>query len=270
MRAPTQIRVDGPQCALNLLDWGGSGEPLLLLHGMAAHAHWWDLCAPHLFEKRRVLALDLRGHGDSGWAEPPAYEFSDYASDLEAVRTTLGFSRFALAGHSHGARVAIEYARRYPENLTRLAAIDFVCRGLERDTKRFGPSARARQPVYGSQEEMVSRFRLQPPGTAAPRATLDALARDGVRARPEGGWTWKFDWRAFDIDFPEVWPSLKEVPVPCLILRGELSPILSKEELPRIVSALPRGVGGEIAGAHHHVTLDRPRETAEALLDFFG
>ena len=64
-------------------EWGHPTAPsLVLLHGGAAQAHWWDHLAPALAEQYHVVAPDLRGHGDSSWVSPPAYEIEDYVGDV--------------------------------------------------------------------------------------------------------------------------------------------------------------------------------------------
>src|SRR5512147_863173 len=71
---------------LHYLDYGTVGRPAMLcLHGGAAHAHWFDFVAPGFSADYHVRALDLRGHGDSAWADPPAYSYQRYASDLAEV-----------------------------------------------------------------------------------------------------------------------------------------------------------------------------------------
>src|SRR6266545_2575758 len=66
------VEVNGLR--LNFLEWGTSGRPVLcFLHGGSAHAHWFDLVAPAFVDRFHVIALDQRGHGESDWAEPPAY-----------------------------------------------------------------------------------------------------------------------------------------------------------------------------------------------------
>src|SRR5215831_6139569 len=69
---------------LHYLDYGGPGpQTLVLVHGGGANAHWFDLIGPALARSCRVLAVDLRGHGDSSWAEPPIYTFEAHMQDLE-------------------------------------------------------------------------------------------------------------------------------------------------------------------------------------------
>jgi len=76
---------------LHLLEWGAPGRPALcFLHGGSAHAHWFDLVAPAFAERFHVVSLDQRGHGESQWAEPPAYATEDFAGDLVGVMGALG------------------------------------------------------------------------------------------------------------------------------------------------------------------------------------
>ena len=76
---PTDHFMRLGRLSVHYLAWGQpSRPPLILLHGGAAHAHWWDHIAPVLSQRYRVLAPDLRGHGDTDWAGPGAYEIDDY------------------------------------------------------------------------------------------------------------------------------------------------------------------------------------------------
>lgn len=109
---------------------GGSGPPLLLLHGHPqTHATWRDV-APRLAERFSVVAMDLRGYGDS--AKPDGgeghvnYSKRAMAGDAVAVMRTLGHERFAVVGHDRGGRVAHRMALDHPEAVTRLAVFDIA------------------------------------------------------------------------------------------------------------------------------------------------
>jgi haloacetate dehalogenase len=109
---------------------GGSGPPLLLLHGYPQTKAMWHRVAPRLAADFTVVAPDLRGYGASG--KPPAgddhagYSKRAMARDQVEVMTTLGFERFRLAGHDRGARVAYRLALDHPARVTRLALLDIV------------------------------------------------------------------------------------------------------------------------------------------------
>jgi 2-succinyl-6-hydroxy-2,4-cyclohexadiene-1-carboxylate synthase len=96
---------------------------MLLLHGLASNARFWDLSAPHLTEEFRVLALDLRGHGASAKPED-GYDFPTVAADIAAFIQTLALERPLLVGHSWGANVGVQVAADYSGVLTGLVCID--------------------------------------------------------------------------------------------------------------------------------------------------
>jgi haloacetate dehalogenase len=109
---------------------GGSGPPLLLLHGNPlTHIHW-RLVAPRLAQEFTVVATDLRGYGGSGkprgLPDHSNYSFRRMGLDQVEVMDTLGFPRFMVAGHDRGARPAVRMALDHPERITRLAAVDIL------------------------------------------------------------------------------------------------------------------------------------------------
>lgn len=109
---------------------GGSGPPLLLLHGFPqTHLMWRDV-APRLARTFTVVCADLRGYGQSS-CPPSRPDHSPYskramAKDAVAVMETLGFPSFSVAGHDRGARVAYRLALDYPERVQRIAVLDIV------------------------------------------------------------------------------------------------------------------------------------------------
>ena len=104
-------------------DWGGAGQPLVLLHGLASTCRIWDLTAPILARHFAVTAIDQRGHGDS--AKPPhGYDFATVAQDVAAMLKARSLDRPVLAGHSWGADVALELAAAQPQLLRGLVFVD--------------------------------------------------------------------------------------------------------------------------------------------------
>jgi haloacetate dehalogenase len=110
--------------------WHGSGPPLLLLHGFPqTHLMWRDV-APLLARDFTVICADLRGCGRSGCTvstpDHAPYAKRAMAQDLVIVMERLGFSRFSVAGHDRGGRVAYRLALDHPDRLERLAVLDIV------------------------------------------------------------------------------------------------------------------------------------------------
>jgi haloacetate dehalogenase len=112
---------------------GGSGPPLLLLHGYPQTHLMWHRVAPRLAEEFTVVAPDLRGYGAS--SKPPAtsdhapYAKRAMALDQIAVMDQLGFDRFAVAGHDRGGRVGYRLALDHPDRVSKLAVLDIVPTG---------------------------------------------------------------------------------------------------------------------------------------------
>jgi pimeloyl-ACP methyl ester carboxylesterase len=112
-----------PDIRLHYRDWGGTGRPLVLLHGLASNARIWDLTAPLLSARFRVLALDQRGHGLSDKPDD-GYDFAAVCGDLAAFVEALGLDRPAVAGHSWGAGVALQFATERADAVSALICVD--------------------------------------------------------------------------------------------------------------------------------------------------
>src|SRR5215204_5033307 len=110
--------------------YGGSGSPLLLLHGFPQTHLMWRSVAPLLAHDFTVVCADLRGYGDSG-CPPSAADHAPYskramARDMVALMTRLGFRTFSVAGHDRGGRVAYRLALDHPASVERVAVLDVI------------------------------------------------------------------------------------------------------------------------------------------------
>jgi haloacetate dehalogenase len=125
----TSTRIQTRETEIHALH-GGSGPPLLLLHGYPQTHVMWHKIAPRLGEHFTVVATDLRGYGDSG--KPPsdpdhfAYSKRATAGDQVEVMTSLGFESFFVAGHDRGGRVAHRMALDHRDRVRKLAVLDIV------------------------------------------------------------------------------------------------------------------------------------------------
>ncbi len=126
------------------LRMGGSGPPLLLLHGFPQTHAMWSKVAPRLAENYTVVCPDLRGYGGSSKPESSAnhetYSKRAMARDQIEVMKQLGFDRFHVAGHDRGGRCAYRLALDSPASVTKLAVLDIVPTGdtLRRADWKFG------------------------------------------------------------------------------------------------------------------------------------
>jgi pimeloyl-ACP methyl ester carboxylesterase len=249
--------------------WGTAGrQPLLFLHASGCHSHWWDRVGPMLADEFDVIAPDLRGHGDSHSSPDGLYDFETYAADVARVSDALGLESFVLVGHSMGGYVGATFAAKKPAALRGLVIADMLCELNGEMLARLHQAAARPQPTFATREEAESKFRLQPPETRAHSDILKLLAHHAVRATEDGRWTFKFDRRALRHPAANVWDLLPPISVPVLVVRGEMSPLMSKDDARRVAEGVSHGTWTELSGAYHNLMLDDPEKFVATVRDF--
>lgn len=235
--------------------WGRpGGAPVVLVHGGAAHARWWDHLAPALSGDRQVLALDLSGHGDSGWRK--SYSLANWADEVALVlRLVSGSAPPVVVGHSMGGLVSLELAQRQGARLAHAVVVDSFLAGQSKS-----PAAAREVPRLArsaSRASLVERFRLSPAAPALP-FLKSYVAEHSVREQA-GLWEWKFDPRLLTTSVVD---QVVDAPVPCglTVVRGELGD-MPGESVDRIRAMRRADLRvATVDGGGHHLMLDRPQE----------
>ena len=283
---PRNRRVGGVDgLTLNLVDWGGDGAPLLLLHGYGHGARLWDSFVPELTSRYRVLALDNRGHGLSEHDPAFRYHNAAIARDVEAVALELDLEGAVVVGHSQGAHAAIRLAGRHPKRVGRLVLAEA---GPDGSVASGSPgSLRLLRPVYPSEADYAAILGELYPDF--PEAAARSLAHHLLGADEEGGFSPRLDPRflsgrskkaaeqkgGFDRvawakkEEGRFWHYLAQITCPTLVMRGEDSPMLPADALARICNeVLDDARGCTLAGAGHSLMLDNPGAFREELRAF--
>jgi pimeloyl-ACP methyl ester carboxylesterase len=261
--------VEVDECDVVYQLWGGdaSGKPgILFVHGMNAHAHWWDFIAPHFLDGYRCAAINLTGMGDSDYRY--AYDGATYAEEIRAVCDHAGFGDdVVLVAHSFGGYMSVKAATLFPERFGGLILVDSGIRHPEEPVPER-PAMGGRAKVYPDKASALARFRLQPPQPCENEYILQYIARNSLVPVDGGGWAWKFD-----EDLPG---SLKDVErtaddyrrltLPVGLIYGADSALFSSRTLDYMRELIPRDFPAEAVGnAQHHVFLDQPLAFVEAL-----
>jgi haloacetate dehalogenase len=266
---------------------GGSGPPLLLLHGYPQTHVMWHKIAPRLAQGFTVVMTDLRGYGDS--SKPPDGEnhvnYSKRAMALDQVEVmrALGFERFAVVGHDRGARVTWRMAVEHPAAITKAAVLDIVPLPYSRVTKEWATQyfhwffliqpAPFPETLIGNSAEFYLRSRFLRQGVAADVFTAPAVAEylrcfkdpATIHATCE-------DYRAgasIDIDHAGE-DGAKKVMCPLLVLWGERGTVGRLEPVMDIWRENAVNVTGKSLPAGHFLPEEVPEETLSAVLDFLS
>lgn len=250
--------------AVAWLAWGDRAQPgVVLVHGGAAHAHWWSFLGPLLARRYRVVALDLSGHGDSAWRD--RYAMTQWADEVMEVSAAAGIGdRFVLVGHSMGGYVSMVAAALHGDDLLGAVIVDAPVRRPDPESEE-GRSGRAfRNPKrYPDLRTAMGHFHLIPDQPVTHPYIVDHVARRSLRQVTEdgaGAWTWKFDPRVFArTERPPLHDHLASVRCRVGVLYGELSDLVTPDVSDYMNELLGRTAPFvEIPQAHHHLILDQP------------
>ena len=264
--------VEANGVRLHYLDYGTAGRtPMLCLHGGAVNAHWFDFVAAGFTANYHVRALDQRGHGDSAWAQPPAYGYDRYAADLEEFVARLDLRDFVLVGHSMGGLVSLVYAATYPGRVKKLVVIDSTLVATPDRVAVLHQIGGREGKTYATERDFVENFRVRPAGTTAAPEILRYLAERSGREQPDGQWRHKFDRNVYSkrvlLDIPPHWNRIN---IPALLVKGGRSDRITPAIAADVKSRCPHVDLVEVPGADHHVTLDNPGGFVAAVNAWLG
>lgn len=227
--------------------------PLVFIHGWTANRHRWDHQMTHFAERRRVIRLDLRGHGDSTGAG--VRTVAELAKDVVALLDHLEVRRAVLVGHSMGGMIAQTITLDHPERVERLVLVGSISRMTY---------SRGRGLLMGASTLVPFKLFV---ATNIKRAFAPGHPRDEVRAyikssgdTPRGVvMTLYGAMRAFD-----VLDRVGEIRVPTLLIHGIHDIQLPVAQMLRMAKAYPDAVV-RIIDAGHELPVEKPAELTTAL-----
>jgi esterase len=261
---------------LHFRDSGNGDVACLFVHGFGEGCFVWHDCATEMASLVRVVAVDLRGHGDSEWDGQGRYDVTSYVSDVLAVVSLLRIRRFVFVGHSLGGEIALKVAAQLREKLAALILVDFSPEpdpmGASQILLDFDADSRS----FGSRAEYRSRLSQRRPLTDP--AMLDQYTNCALSETSDGEFKLKRDPRInknrgtlpSDANRSRtLWESLSTISCPTLVIRGSASAVVSQVVAERMaMNALPNGQLKVVKMAGHAVMADNPGHFNSVLRHF--
>lgn len=258
---------------LHYLDWGGSGPPILFLHGGGLNAHTWDFVAAMLRGRYRCVALDQRGHGDSEWSPVIDYRIAAQVSDIEGFIERIGLQRPILAGQSMGGLNSIAYATRHSDRMRAMVIVDVAPEISDSGAERIRDFSAT--PELDSPQAFLERaVKFNP---IRDPAVLRRSLYYNLRETPAGKWVFKHDqrrrsddaMRSFSEERACLASEISKITCPTLVVRGALSDVLTDAAAEKFARSLPDGRWARVEKSGHNVQGDNPRGLLDAMLAFF-
>lgn len=242
--SPSSHNYFSQRLKLHYVEWGDSDAPvLLMIHGMRDHCRNWDWVASDLSKEYRVIAPDLRGHGDSDWMVGGSYYFTDFVADINQLikQTTREDQKISIMCHSFGGSVGLYYAGIFPEKVEKIIAIEGLgpppqfIQAMQKTTVQERMAnwmdsihkLSSRLPKkYPTLEDAIARMHEENSHLSDEQARH--LSVHGLNQNEDGTWTWKFDnylrvmspIRMSNKDQETLW---SRVTCPILLVNGEKS-----------------------------------------------
>lgn len=224
--------------------FGDAGAPpLLIVHGLSYFSYDWIPVASELARQGRdVVAMDMRGFGDSSWSPSQAYGIGDYAGDCIALADHFGWDGFNLMGHSMGGRNATWCAAEYPDLVKILILCDYSPVNAKEGSQRVTRTVAGVPDSFASVDDALAYFGKDTslPADDPYRKRMEAYLKqtdDGLIIKRDTFHRERF--RAVlegnvPAGGPDMWAKLGEVQSPTLVIRGTRSDMFADENVQKV------------------------------------
>lgn len=277
--APQRVEMEGRGVKLvgDRLDSSNSRGLVLLLHGGGQTRHSWSKSARVLAENGwSTLALDARGHGDSGWASDGEYTADSLVDDLERAVRALD-RPVVLVGASMGGMTSLLAEGERGPLARSLVLVDVVPRVERSGVERIFRFMTSHLDGFASLEEVAAAVHAYNPHRRR-SSDLEGLKKN-VRQREDGRWYWHWDpallRRKMDeptraIATERLLAAARRVRVPTLVVRGGESDVVSARGVEELLQQLPNGRHVDVEAAGHMVAGDDNDAFTRAILEHLG
>ena len=271
MKQPTSHKISARGITLRYVDWGGNGPTMLMLHGDMRTSRSWDAVARRLADEYRIIALDMRGHGDSDWT-PRGYRFAERVDDLAAFCDALDLRGVFGVAHSTGGVVMSLCAQKRPGMFSRLALMEPMVVVDERFHKMVAGREHAERSTWQSREELHAYLSKHRAASSWHPEVLDDVVAHEAYQRDDGLIDMKWSSYTFnrldrDGDNVDLKPVFAELGLPILFIRSSGHSTRIKE-LNEVQDGIPDFHRLVIENTGHNMYMERPDAIAHSIREF--
>lgn len=268
-RQPVDRFLDVNGLRIHYVDWGGNGKPLVMVHGLDRVARTFDHLAVRLSPAYRVIAIDMRGHGDSGWDPQGRYLVEDHVGDLEGVVQQLGLRDLVLWGNSTGGRVVQVFAGKHPELVSHVISEDVGPERPRQIADNYAKRVQQEQAGWASQEELLAQLEKTNPRMSL--TVLEPYVRYGTKKRADGRIEWKRDPQLVKgFVATDLWRFVRNITSPILYIVGGRSNIVPPETQDELKKTLPNAQLITVADVGHYPSDEKPDEVMRIVTRFLA
>jgi pimeloyl-ACP methyl ester carboxylesterase len=269
-----QVDVEGT--SINYVDIGeGDSTPVLLVHGLAGQWQNWLENIPRIAQERRVLALDLPGHGRSGMPREKI-SIQGYGRAVDGFLDELGVDRVHVVGNSMGGFVSSELAIQFPERVDRLVLVSAA--GISNTSFYRAPALTIGRIASALTAATAARHRSLAGRPITRHVAIALVARHPSRLAPDLVWeglmkgagkpSFQNALRAnLEYDFRDRLPDIK---APTLVVWGEKDSVISVEDADEFERVIDDARKVVMEDTGHVPMVERPRAFNDLLLDFLA
>ena len=242
----------------------GAGQPMIILHGLFGFSDNWQTHAKKFAEYYRVILVDLRNHGHSDWSDEFSYDLM--VDDLKELCHDLNLKNILMIGHSMGGKVAILFAQKHKELLDKLVVVDIGIKAYPMHHQHI---------LAGMHAIDLPKIQLRKEAEEILKQYIDS---DGVRQfllknlywKEKGQLAWRMNLSVLEREMENILSVLpeKEVMLPTLFIRGELSNYILDEDIEQLEDQFPDSEIVTIKNAGHWVHAEAPEEFVDSVLGF--
>lgn len=237
------------------------GEPVLLLHGYTDNSRSWSLLAPYL-EGRRLIAVDLRGHGNSD-APACCYGVDVLANDVSAFMDVLGLQKADIIGHSMGSMTGLTLAAFYPDKVDKLVLISFATEIPDAASDWLWENLPGMSRPIDPESEFMLSWYWNP--TPVDEAFLSRERAESAAA-PEAAWMGVLR----GLTLVDLTKTAQKVKAPVLILWGDQDALFTPDSQPAVKALFPTSKYVTFPGRGHNMFWEVPADVAKEIKGFLA